>query len=122
MPHEALEGVARVGQQRPEVVLGDRFGGSASGLVVDQIEAAFANAGFTVSRNTPFAGAYITQSYGRPSRRQHAVQIEIDRSIYMNEKTLTPNQSFDSVKRALTLVLAEICEIGRGAAVPLAAE
>lgn len=122
MPREALDGVARKGSKRPDIVIGDRFGASASGLIVDQIEAAFASAGFAVVRNTPFAGAYITQTYGRPSRRQHAIQIEIDRSLYMDEPTLTPHAGFEEVKTALSAAIAEICEIGRAKSVPLAAE
>jgi len=122
MPHEALDSVVRASKNRPDVVLGDRFGASAGGDVVDCVEAAFASAGFKVARNTPFAGAYVTQTYGRPSRQQHAIQIEIDRSIYMNEETLTPTSSFQSVKEALTSVIAEVCETHRGSALPVAAE
>ena len=73
MPHEAVDGVARSAPKRPDIVLGDRFGAAASGEIVDHIEAAFAAAGLTVTRNAPFAGAYIAQAYGRPSRGQHAV-------------------------------------------------
>lgn len=122
MPHEALEGVQRGGQKRPDVVLGDRFGASASGDIVDRIEAAFADAGFEVARNTPFAGAYIAQTYGRPSRGQHAVQIELDRSLYMSEATLLPNGNFQMIRTALMGVMADIADLGRPAALPLAAE
>lgn len=121
MPHEAMDGVARSGMKRPDIVLGDRFGAAASGDVVDRVEAAFAAAGFVVTRNTPFAGAYITQAYGRPSRGQHAVQVEIDRSLYMNETLIRPNGAFDDVQRALRQVVAEVAQIGQGR-VPLAAE
>ena len=121
MPHEAMDGVVRSGMRRPDVVLGDRFGAAASGDVVDRVEAAFAAAGFTVTRNTPFAGAYITQAYGRPSRGQHAVQVEIDRSLYMNEALIRPNGNYDTVRAALRQVVAEIATIGQGR-VPLAAE
>jgi N-formylglutamate amidohydrolase len=121
MPHEAMDGVARQGMKRPDVVLGDRFGAAASGDVVDRIEAAFTAAGFNVTRNTPFAGAYITQAYGRPSRGQHAVQIELDRSLYMNEALVRPNGNFEAVQAALKTVIAEISTIGQGR-VPLAAE
>ncbi len=121
MPHEAMDGVARQGMKRPDVVLGDRFGAAASSDVVDRVEAAFANAGFNVTRNTPFAGAYITQAYGRPSRGQHAVQIELDRSLYMNEALVRPNGNFEAVQNALRSVVAEIATIGQGR-VPLAAE
>jgi N-formylglutamate deformylase len=121
MPHEAMDGVALHGMKRPDVVLGDRFGAAASGDVVDRIEAAFTRAGFNVTRNTPFAGAYITQAYGRPSRGQHAVQIELDRSLYMDEALVRPNDNFEDVQKALREVLAEIAMIGQGR-VPLAAE
>lgn len=121
MPHEAMDGVARAGVRRPDVVLGDRFGAAASGDVVDRIEAAFAAAGFVVTRNAPFAGAYITQAYGKPSKGQHAVQVEIDRSLYMNEKLIRPNGDFDAVQAALRDVVREVAQIGQGR-VPLAAE
>ena len=121
MPHEAMDGIARSGARRPEVVLGDRFGAAAGGDVMDRIESAFASAGFVVTRNAPFAGAYITQTYGRPSRRQHAVQIEIDRAIYMNEQLIRPNNNFKAFRATLRNVIAEIAEIGQ-ARIPLAAE
>lgn len=121
MPHEAMDGVARAGLRRPDVVLGDRFGAAASGDVVDRIEAAFSAAGFIVTRNAPFAGAYITQAYGRPAKGQHAVQVEIDRSLYMNERLIRPNGDFDIVRAALRGVVKEIAQIGQGR-IPLAAE
>lgn len=121
MPHEAMDGIARGGMRRPNVVLGDRFGSAASADIVDRIEAAFAAAGFVVTRNAPFAGAYITQAYGRPARRQHAVQVEIDRSIYMNERLIRPNGDFEEVQARLRKVMAEIAQIGQDR-IPLAAE
>jgi len=121
MPHEAMDGIAKGGMRRPDVVLGDRFGSAASGEIVDRIEAAFAGAGFIVTRNAPFAGAYITQAYGRPARRQHAVQVEIDRSIYMNERSIKPNSGFERVRMNLRSVIMQIAGIGQER-VPLAAE
>ncbi|MDB4187990.1 N-formylglutamate amidohydrolase [Sulfitobacter sp.] len=121
MPHEAMDGVMRAGMRRPGVVLGDRFGAAASGDVVDRIEAAFAAAGFVVTRNAPFAGAYITQAYGKPAIGQHAVQVEIDRSLYMNEKLIRPNGDFEAVQAALRAVVKEVALIGQGR-IPLAAE
>ena len=121
MPREAMDSVVRGGMKRPDVVLGDRFGAAASGEVVDRIEAAFVAAGFVVTRNAPFAGAYITQAYGRPTRGQHAVQVEIDRSLYMNEALVRPNGSFDDIRVRLAAVVAEVALIGQGR-MPLAAE
>ncbi|MEL6452302.1 MAG: N-formylglutamate amidohydrolase [Pseudomonadota bacterium] len=121
MPHEAMDGITRKGMARPDVVLGDRFGAAASGEVVDLVEAAFASAGFTVVRNAPFAGAYITQAYGRPPRNQHAIQVEIDRSLYMNERLIRPSAAFDEMRARLRSVVAEISTIGQ-MRMPLAAE
>lgn len=112
MPHEALEPLVRSGAPRPDVVLGDRFGASAETEIVDEIESAFAGAGFQVSRNAPFAGAYVTQHYGRPARKQHAIQIEIDRALYMDEATITPHAGFDDFRARLSTVIREIVEIG----------
>ena len=121
MPHEAMDGMARSIRKRPEIVLGDRFGAAASNDVVDRIEAAFASAGLVVARNTPFAGAFVTQAYGRPSRNQHAVQIEIDRALYLDEKRVSPNANFDTFRALLRQVIAEIAAIGYEQ-MPLAAE
>ena len=122
MPHEALENVGPPGAIRPQIVLGDRFGATAASSVVERVEAAFASAGLRVARNMPFAGAFITQHYGRPSRHQHAIQVEIDRGLYMDERTLKPNSDFDAVKALLSGVAAEIADIGRPAEMHLAAE
>jgi N-formylglutamate amidohydrolase len=122
MPHEALENVGPPGAVRPQIVLGDRFGATAAGSVVEQVEAAFTAAGLRVARNMPFAGAFITQHYGRPPRHQHAIQVEIDRALYMDEKTLEPNSDFLAFRKLLGGVIAEITDIGRQKAQKLAAE
>ncbi len=121
MPHEAVAAAGTTRSGRPEIVLGDRFGASASGEIVDQIESAFAAAGLSVARNAPFAGAYVTQTYGRPGRRQHAIQIEIDRSLYMDEQKILPGTNFELFRQTLRKVIADIARIGPEA-VPLAAE
>ncbi|SDE71511.1 N-formylglutamate amidohydrolase [Limimaricola pyoseonensis] len=122
MPHEAIELVGGRGGPRPHVVLGDRFGAAAAPEIVARIEQAFVAAGLRVARNTPFAGAYIAQSYGRPSRRQHAVQVEIDRSLYMDEARVVPHSGFEAFRDRLAAVIADLAEIGRPALRPLAAE
>ncbi|RKF13510.1 N-formylglutamate amidohydrolase [Roseovarius spongiae] len=122
MPHEAMDQFTQKGARRPDVVLGDRFGASASGAIVDRIEAAFRAAGLMVTRNTPFAGAYVTQRYGRPSRGRHVVQVEIDRALYMDERRIEPNADFEAFRALLTGVIAQIAEIGRPREQRLAAE
>ncbi len=112
MPHEAIEAVVRNGRPKPDVVLGDRFGASAHIEITDQIEAAFKREGLVVARNSPFAGAFIAQKYGRPSRRQHAVQVEIDRALYMDEKQVRPRSDFEAFHAMYARVMSEIAEIG----------
>jgi N-formylglutamate amidohydrolase len=122
MPHEAIESVGPANGPRPDVVLGDRFGAAATTAVVDRIESAFVGAGLRVSRNMPFAGAYIVQHYGRPSRRQHAVQVEIDRSLYMDERLVEPSARFEEFRQLLGGIVAELTAIGRPDGLRVAAE
>ena len=122
MPHEAIDAIGS-GPRRPEVVLGDRFGAACGPEIMDRVEGAFAAAGLRVARNAPFAGAYITQHYGRPSRGQHVVQVEIDRSLYMDERAIAPHDGFDSFRATLTAVLTDLVAIGTTPeSLPLAAE
>lgn len=119
MPHEAVEGGR---PRRPDVVLGDRFGAAAAPGLVERVEAAFQRAGLRVTRNAPFAGAYVAQTYGRPAHGSHAIQIEIDRALYMDEARIERRRDFPAFAAVIEDVVAEICAIGRERAVPLAAE
>ena len=110
MPHEALASAPKVRGKRPDVILGDRFGASCDYLIMEQTAAAFTDQGFAVARNAPFAGGHITQFYGRPSRSVHAIQIEIDRAVYKNEKSLTRALAFGQVKARLSRVIADLCD------------
>lgn len=120
MPHEALESIVHPGG-RPDIVLGDRFGAAAHPEIVDRVEQAFLSAGLKVVRNAPFAGAYVTQHYGRPSRAQHVVQVEIDRSLYMNEQHIRPNGNFGAFRTLMHRIVGDIVTIGQKQ-LPLAAE
>lgn len=121
MPHEAIESFAQSGRPRPEVVLGDRFGASAAPQITEAIEAAFAAEGLRVARNAPFAGAFITQAYGRPARGQHVVQIELDRALYMDEVHIVPGPRFHELRALIGRVLGRLSGAGRDS-LPLAAE
>ncbi|HUS52866.1 MAG TPA: N-formylglutamate amidohydrolase [Thermohalobaculum sp.] len=121
MPSEALRAAPRVQGRCPEIVLGDRFGAAASRALVAITQSAFERAGFVVARNAPFAGGYITQRYGRPSRGMHAIQIEIDRGLYLDQVALEPLPVFDGIRERLSQVIGELVEITPGVA-GLAAE
>jgi N-formylglutamate amidohydrolase len=108
----------------PDIVLGDRFGASAPAALTAHAEQALTDAGFTLARNAPYAGGYTTTLYGRGVAGSHALQIEINRMLYLNESTIARRANFDAVQarltRALTqLVRADLSGLGR---IPQAAE
>ena len=73
---------------RPDFVLGDRFGASCMPELTDRASSALQALGYTVCRNKPYAGGFITEHYGRPARGLHALQIEVNRALYMDEYNL----------------------------------
>jgi N-formylglutamate deformylase len=97
---------------RADVVLGDRYGTSCAAAVSETIEATLRELGLSVSRNKPYAGGFITEHYGNPAAGLHAIQLEINRALYMDERRFERNGNFRRLAAKLE-VLAE-----RLAAVP----
>ncbi len=106
MPSTAAVSSPAGGSRRPDVILGDRYGSSCQSSVTDVLEDLFAAAGFCVTRNKPYAGGYITQSYGNPNEGFHAVQIEINRGLYMDEERLERDTGFARVQDMISRVMA----------------
>lgn len=112
MPKEALDAAPLVDRQAPDIVLGDRFGASADRWVSDMARDIFEDAGFKVARNAPFAGGYITKHYGHPSRNIHALQVEINRGVYMNESEISRQDDFGKMQATLSTVICKIAALG----------
>ncbi|TGE01798.1 N-formylglutamate amidohydrolase [Methylobacterium nonmethylotrophicum] len=93
-----------------DVVLGDRFGTSCAPDLIDCAEAAFRGHGLRVVRNKPYAGGFITEHYGEPALGRHALQIEVNRALYMDERKLLPRPGFEALSRTLTAVAAALGE------------
>ena len=91
-----------------EMVLGDRYGGSCSPLVTGTVEKALEAMGYKVARNAPYAGGYTTEHYGRPQRRTHALQVEINRALYLDEATLSLTEGFTRLKADLETLTAHL--------------
>lgn len=91
MPSSSL---AREQTGLADIVLGDRYGTSCAPLVTDLVEEALRRRGLVVARNKPYAGGFITEHYGEPAARRHALQIEINRGLYMDERTIEPRADF----------------------------
>lgn len=120
MPRDALSSCA---PPRPEIVIGDRHGRSAAPDVVRSVSRCFAQEGFRLLRNTPFAGAYIAQAYGRPLRNIHVMQVEIDRSLYMNERLIQPLLGFDGFTARMARIMQRLARLSpSGSALPIVAE
>ena len=96
---------------RPEFVLGDRYGTSCVGVVAETVESTLRSLGYTVSRNKPYAGGFITEHYGNPSAGLHAIQLEINRGLYMDERKYERINGFDRLAADLETLARRLGEI-----------
>lgn len=120
MPRDAL---AHLPVPRPEIVLGDRNGASASARITRDATDAILAEGFRLRRNSPFSGAYIAAAYGRPERNVHVLQLEMDRSLYMDERRIEPRPDFDLFAWRFARLVSRLAGIGPDRARPsIAAE
>ena len=111
----------------PDIVLGDRYGASAAPPLTAHAEAAFLREGFSVARNTPYAGGHSTVLYGRVASGCHALQVEINRALYLDEDRIAKRASFEAVRMRLTraiqkLIAMPVSLLGRRDTLPEAAE
>jgi N-formylglutamate deformylase len=79
---------------RADVVLGDRYGTSCVPLVAETVESTLRAQGYSVNRNKPYAGGFITEHYGNPAAGLHAIQLEFNRALYMDERRFERSASF----------------------------
>jgi len=96
---------------RADVVIGDRYGTSCLGVVADTIEATLRERGYSVSRNKPYAGGFITEHYGNPAAGLHSIQLEINRALYMDERRFERAASFSTVAHDLEMIADRLSEI-----------
>ena len=93
---------------RPDFIIGDRFGASAAPALTERAIRLLTSMGYTVAHNKPYAGGFITEHYGRPARDLHALQIEVNRGLYMNERTLQRSAGFDALADDLARFCADL--------------
>jgi N-formylglutamate amidohydrolase len=96
---------------RSDVVLGDRYGTSCTAIIADTIETSLRSLGYSVSRNKPYAGGFITEHYGNPAAGLHAIQLELNRALYMDERRYARTGSFGRVARDMETLAARMAEI-----------
>jgi N-formylglutamate amidohydrolase len=101
-------------RKRADMVLGDRHGTSCAAQISEAAKQCLEEMGFSVLCNEPYAGGFTTRHYGRKNKNTHALQIEINRALYMDEKTLTPNETFDGLSEKLSLLVKTLAETTAG--------
>jgi len=102
----------------PDIVIGDRLGLSAFAEVVSAAERAFAAGGFSVARNTPYAGGHTIHVHGRPADGVHALQIEINRGLYLDEERVERGEWFADVHRTVGEALHRLVSLDLGKIAP----
>jgi len=109
------------GTARPDFVLGDRFGTSCGGELTRLAASELRALGYSVALNKPYAGGYITEHYGRPHKAQHVLQIEINRALYMDERSFQKSAGFERLRANLETVVRALVPSIPGLAIPRAA-
>lgn len=102
MPSVGGNNMPDAGMRRADMVLGDFHGVSCAPRLVDRVEDYLKSRGFSVARNKPYAGGYITQHYARREKGIHTLQLEINRDLYMDETQIVKSVGFDRVQKAMT--------------------
>jgi N-formylglutamate amidohydrolase len=104
MPASAVENAPA------DFIVGDRFGSSAASWISELLVATLESLGYVVRRNKPYAGGFITEHYGQPERGRHALQIEVNRSLYIDERTLERRPRFAILQRHLLTLVSSLAK------------
>ena len=107
MPSRAA-GVTARGRPGVDIILGDRHGSACRAGTTRRARALFVAQGWRVGMNAPYAGGYATQHWGRPAEGFEALQVEINRALYLDERTLEPSGDYDRFKAALERVITAL--------------
>ena len=121
MPQEAVKSLGSSWEKIPDIVLGDCYGEASDRKLLEKTANVFKKQGLQVSINQPFSGGFITKNYGHPILKQDAIQIEVNRSLYMNELKIEKADNFNEFKKVISKVLKELVYFGQEV-IELAAE
>ena len=102
---------------RADFVLGDRDGTTCAPALTDFVARLLTGRGYSVKINDPYKGVEIVRRHGIPAERRHALQIEVNRALYMDEKTLVPNDHYATLKADLTHLIAGLASFAGAARV-----
>ncbi len=97
-------------QAPPQIVIGDRFGRSAASLYAELLIEHFSARGWKAGLNSPYSGDYILQTHGQPQRDIHAVQLEIDRSLYLDHAQREPSTGMGRVAALISAIAFDMAQ------------
>src|SRR5256885_1627056 len=100
--------------RRPDIVIGDRYGTSCASLLPDVVEEIMSGLGYSIGRNKPYAGGFITEHYGNPASGLHTVQLELNRAIYMDERRRERSPRFAQVVADFAKLADALAEVPLG--------
>ncbi len=112
--HSMPSNAGRADRIKADIVLGDRYGASCDPALTEAAESRLQALGYAVARNKPYAGGFITEHYGDPASGWHALQIEINRGLYMDEATIERATGFDELQKDLRAVMQALIETAEG--------
>ncbi len=110
------------GQPSPTMIFGDRFGRSASSQLVALAADVAQSHGLLVAHNHPYAGDHVIERHGRPEQRMHAIQIEIDRTLYLDSSLDGPGSGLPLVQKVIADIADALADEMRRSTYALAAE
>lgn len=127
MPSHPMQQAGRVSDYplpntQADFVLGDRYGASCDQRLTDCAEEFLTSMGYQVSRNMPYAGGFCTDHYGNKENGRHALQIEINRALYLDEQTLEKTRGYQALIADIDRLVATLCRLDLSRVHPMAAE
>ncbi len=111
--HSMPSAASVVGESGADIVLGDCHGTSCAARIVDAARVFLGERGFGVAINAPYAGGFTTGHYGSPRRGRHALQIEINRGLYMDERNFKKKPGFNRLASQMTALVAHLGQVMR---------
>ena len=101
------------GRERADFVLGDRDGTTCEPAFTQCVAATVRGLGYSVAINDPYKGVEIVRRHGRPADRRHSLQVEVKRTLYMDEATLAPHAGYDRLRRDLEALARALADFVR---------
>ena len=111
MPSNKIGNGGRNNKSPADIVLGDNHGRSANKVLVNEIMGFFVSQGLSVKINDPYPGGYTTSNYGKPQTGVQAIQIEINRALYMDEKSMKRNEGFLETKNIMDRLVSHLSKL-----------